>query len=135
MYTISLAKNDVILLRWKKKKNPVWFNSCLDIDCSVVVKVGALISQLNLAFLILLSKHIFWDVEKTLLYLKQALKILSDRNPFAQWLSHNKSRFLESVRKTCACHGIPAGGPGRFLNQVFCVAMLRLVTWGQQRGR
>ena len=61
MYTIPLAKNDIILLKWKKKKkkNPVWFNSCLGNNCSVVVKVGALISQLNLAFLILLSKHIF----------------------------------------------------------------------------
>ena len=63
MYTIPLAKNDIILLRWKKKKKkkktPVWFNSCLGNNCSVVVKVGALISQLNLAFLILLSKHIF----------------------------------------------------------------------------
>ena len=136
MYTIPLAKNDIILLRWKKKtKQPVWFNSCLGNNCSVVVKVGALISQLNLAFLILLSKHIFWDVEKTLLYLKQALNILFDRNPFAQWLSHNKSRFPESLRKTCACHVIPAWGPGRFLDQVFCVAMLRVVTWGQQRGR
>lgn len=58
MYTIPLAKNDIILLKWEKK-NPVWFNSCLGNNCSVVVKVGALISQLNLAFLILLSKHIF----------------------------------------------------------------------------
>lgn len=132
MYTIPVAKNDIILLRWKK--TPVRFNSCLGNNCSVVVKVGALISHLNLGFLILLSKHIFWDGEKTL-YLKQALKILFDKNPCAQWLSHNKSRFLESVRKTCACHIIHAWGPGTFLDQVFCVAMLRLVTWGQQRGR